>query len=246
MNRRKTLFRSFLSCKFRNFVQRNADVTASVQQNSLQRAVPQLESKASLVNTGSARGFPRSPSRRVRTLHLGFLSHVRNSCLDPGANRFMPRFCRHGRNLKPASQRKSAAARLWATGSVAAPAQCPSVARRAWVRQDAVLAQVPRHHHGSSMAPCKERSTSLLPDGNYCIASQWFGNFPGHRKVQVQDCGSRGRSGLQFPATVNALVQRKKHERCPDSLFCIQSKMFPSVQKCRQTEHEASDLLQDD
>lgn len=239
------LFQPFLSCQFRNFVQRNVDLTASVQQNSLQRVVPQPEFKASLVNTGNAWGFPRSPSQHVRTLHPGFLSHVLNSCLDPGANRFVARPCRHGRNLKLASQRESAAAWLWVMGSAAAPAQCPLVTHHVWVLQAALLAQVPQHHHGSSMAPCKERGTSSLPDGNYCIASWWFRNFPGHRKVQVQDCGSRGRSGLQSPATANALAWREKQELCPDNLFCIQSKMFPSVQKCRQTEHEARDLLQD-
>lgn len=61
------------SFKLRNFLQRNADLTASVQQKSLYSAVSQPEFKASFVNTASAQDFPFSPSQSVRTFHLGFL-----------------------------------------------------------------------------------------------------------------------------------------------------------------------------
>lgn len=61
------------SFKFRDFLQRNADLTAILQQKSLQRAVSQPEFKASFVNTASAQDFPFSPSQSVRTFHLRFL-----------------------------------------------------------------------------------------------------------------------------------------------------------------------------
>lgn len=219
------LFQSFLRCKFRNFVRRNADLTASVQQNSLKSVVPQQDSKASLVNPGSFRGFPRSSAQCVRTLCLRFLQHVLNSCLDPGGTRFMVRSCRHRHNLKLASQRESTAAWLCAMGSVSPP--------HAWVPQAAQLARVLQHHHSSSIAPRKEWCASLLPNRNCSLPSWWFGNFPGHQEVQVQGCGSRGRSGLQFSAAATALTQREKQDQCPDSLFHRRPKVFPSVQNCR-------------
>lgn len=204
------------------------------------------EFKAPLVNAGSARGFPRSPSQHVRAFCTWDFSHTCSTaawiqeqiglCWDLAGMGAIWSWCPRKRARQPGCGPWG----LWLY-----PARCSSVTLHAWVPQTAPPAQLPRHHHGSSMAPCKERGISSLPDGNYCIASRWVRNFPGRWKVQVQGCGSRGRSGLWSPATANALAGREKQERCPDSLFHRWSKMFPSVQKCRRTEREARGLMQD-
>lgn len=164
------------------------------------------------MNTGSAQGFPWSPSHRVRTLHLGFLSHALNSCLDAGPNRFMARSCRHGHNLKLASQRGSAAVRLWALGSVAAPAPCPLVTCRVWVpqlpcwhRSLGITTAPPRLHvrsrahpcfpTGITVSHCGSLDTSLGTEGCKSRTMGAEGGL-GSSPLQLRMLWHRGKSGV--------------------------------------------------
>lgn len=181
-------------------------------------------------------GLPPLPFPSCQDFAPGISLRLPNSCLDPGANWFMVRTCRHGRNLKLASQRKSAAARLWAMGSVAAPAQSPSVILHVWVPQAALLAQVPwHHHHHPPWLHVRSRAYPRFPLG--IIVSHRGGS---ETSLDTKRCRSRtvgAEGGLgSSPLQLGTPWRGGKSRR---------DVLFPSVQKCRQTEREARDLSQD-